>query len=208
MKQATGIVSNWNEEKGFGFIKPSNKKGKLFFHINDYSNKHKRPIFDLSVNYHLSTDQKGRTCAIDVTPVKNHKNNGKGIGQRFFTLILVVIFGGALFILHNERLVPTVVLYIYPFMSFIAFVAYAKDKHAAQVGTWRTPENTLHILSVFGGWPGAKIAQSFLRHKSQKVSFRVTYWITVCINCAALYWLTTPGGITWIKSVMKNVNMG
>nr|WP_319494931.1 cold shock and DUF1294 domain-containing protein [uncultured Desulfobacter sp.] len=208
MKQEIGIISNWNEEKGFGFIKPSNREGKLFFHINDYSNKHKRPILDLRVSYHLSTDQKGRTCAVDVTPVKGHKNNGKGIGQRLLSLVLVVFWGGVLFIFHHERLVPTAILCIYPLMSFIAFLAYAKDKHAAQVGKWRTSENTLHILSVFGGWPGAKIAQSFLRHKSQKISFRVTYWITVCINCAALYWLTTPEGIAWIKKVMKNVNMG
>lgn len=208
MKQKTGIISNWNEEKGFGFIKPSNRESKLFFHINDYSNKHKRPVFDLIVNYHLSKDQKGRTCAIDVTPVKGHRNNGKERGQRLFSLILVVFWTGVIFILHNERLIPTMILYIYPFMSFIAFAAYAKDKHAAQVGKWRTSENTLHLLSLLGGWPGAKIAQSFLRHKSKKISFRLTYWLTVCINCAALYWLTTPDGITWIKNVMKSVNWG
>ena len=208
MKQKTGNISTWNEQKGFGFIKPSNKEGKLFFHINDYSNKHKRPIPDLRVNYHISTDQKGRKCAIDVVPVKGHRNKGKETIQRLFTLILVVLFGAFLFIIHKERLVPGVILYLYPIMSIIAFTAYAKDKHAAQVGKWRTPENTLHILSILGGWPGAKMAQSFLRHKSQKISFRVAYWITVCINCAALYWLTTPEGASWIKSIMRNIKLG
>ena len=192
MKQETGIISNWNEERGFGFIKPSNGRDKLFFHISDYSNKYKRPISDLSVNYHLSTDRKGRKCAINVTPIKGHRSNRKEIGQRLFSLILVVLWGGAILIIHNKRLIPTVILYIYPFMSFIAFVAYAKDKHAAQNEKWRISENTLHILSILGGWPGAKLAQSFLRHKSKKISFRIIYWITVCINCVALYWLTTP----------------
>jgi uncharacterized membrane protein YsdA (DUF1294 family) len=48
-------------------------------------------------------------------------------------------------------------------MSVIAIIMYAKDKNAAEWGRWRTPEITLHLLSLLGGWPGAGIAQSYLR---------------------------------------------
>jgi len=61
----------------------------------------------------------------------------------------------------------------------------------------------LHTLSFLGGWPGAAIAQSFLRHKSKKASFRFTYWITVIANYGALYWLITPAGSLWLRNVIN-----
>lgn len=36
--------------------------------------------------------------------------------------------------------------------SLLTYLAYAKDKLAAQKGTWRVPEKTLHLLSLFFGW--------------------------------------------------------
>lgn len=93
-------------------------------------------------------------------------------------------------------------------MSAAAVLMYAKDKNAAELGKWRTAENTLHMLSLLGGWPGAKIAQSFLRHKSRKLSFRIKYWITVALNCAALYWLITPEGRMWLDRVLQNITLG
>ncbi len=77
----------------------------------------------------------------------------------------------------------------YVLISLLTFVLYAQDKAAAQTGTWRTPESTLHLLSLLGGWPGALIAQQILRHKSKKQSFRRVFWVTVVLNLAALVWM-------------------
>jgi len=77
--------------------------------------------------------------------------------------------------------------------SAITFGVYAVDKSAARRGTWRTPESTLHLLSVVGGWPGALIAQRVLRHKSQKGSFRALFWATVAVNCATVAWAWSRG---------------
>ena len=61
-------------------------------------------------------------------------------------------------------------------------------------GAWRTPESTLHFLALAGGWPGALLAQQFLRHKSTKVEFRSVFWGTVIMNVAAFLALCSPIG--------------
>lgn len=208
MNIESGTVLDWNEEKGFGFIAPKSGNKKLFFHINDYSHRHKRPLKNLKVQYFLSTDKKGRPCAIDVTPVRGHKNNGYEVRQKLLALLILCLFSNALYFLYSFKKIPLEIVCVYGITSILSFIMYAKDKKAAEWGKWRTPESTLHLLAIIGGWPGAKIAQSFLRHKSKKMPFRVTYWVTVCINCGALYWLTTPEGCVWLKTILKNIKIG
>lgn len=71
-------------------------------------------------------------------------------------------------------------------LNLLTFALYARDKHAARTGQWRTPENTLHLLSLLGGWPAAWVAQRVLRHKTSKASFQVMYWLTVAGNLACV----------------------
>lgn len=74
--------------------------------------------------------------------------------------------------------------------SLLAFFAYWRDKSAARQGRSRTPENTLHLWSLAGGWPGAWAAQQVLRHKSGKAEFLAVFWLTTAVHCAAVgYWL-------------------
>jgi uncharacterized membrane protein YsdA (DUF1294 family) len=88
-----------------------------------------------------------------------------------------------------------VLLAVYAGMSLVAFVMYGWDKKAAERGRRRTPEITLHLVSVAGGWPGALLAQRVFRHKTRKQPFRAVFWGTVAVNCAALAWILTriPG---------------
>ena len=75
------------------------------------------------------------------------------------------------------------VLEVYIGLSIVAsFLAYALDKSAAINGRRRTPEKTLHLLGLAGGWPGALLAQQLLRHKCSKGSFVAVFWITVAAN--------------------------
>ena len=64
--------------------------------------------------------------------------------------------------------------------SLIAFAAHGLDKRAARLGRRRTPERTLHLLELIGGWPGALLAMKVFRHKTRKASyFLVTALIVV-----------------------------
>ena len=78
--------------------------------------------------------------------------------------------------------------------SIITFLVYAIDKSAARRGGWRTPERTLHLLALAGGWPGALLAQQLLRHKTAQLPFRSTFWVTVILTVAGLLWLCWPAG--------------
>ena len=78
-------------------------------------------------------------------------------------------------------------------MSLAAYIAFWEDKRRAKADRHRISEFALHVLSVLGGWPGAVIAQQTLRHKSQKVSFRVTLALIITLHvcgCIAACWYT------------------
>lgn len=189
-----GIILNWNEEKGFGFIIPKSGKKAIFTHINDYSKRHHKPFKGLEVQYSIANDAKGRTCAVKVIPLSGHKKSSTHLKQKYLSMIVLLSFSSIIIFLFNKHLIPLSLISVYAVMSIITFIIYARDKSAAKSAAWRTPENTLHILSLLGGWPGANVAQSFLRHKSSKISFKATHWITVIANCGALYWLIIAKG--------------
>lgn len=86
---------------------------------------------------------------------------------------------------------PMLIIKVYTVIAAVTFLAYAIDKAAAQSNRWRIPESTLHVLALAGGWPGAILAQTLLRHKSVKREFRLIFWITVGINLFVLWWLLT-----------------
>ena len=69
-------------------------------------------------------------------------------------------------------------------MSVLSFVFYGVDKRRARRDKQRIPERRLHLFALLGGWPGALIAQRFFRHKTQKMTFRLLYWLIVALHLA------------------------
>jgi uncharacterized membrane protein YsdA (DUF1294 family) len=78
------------------------------------------------------------------------------------------------------------VIVLYAATSLLCFIAYGLDKRAAERGAQRTPERTLLLLGLAGGWPGGLVAQQVFRHKTVKGSFLAWYWASVALNLAAL----------------------
>lgn len=60
--------------------------------------------------------------------------------------------------------------YIAAINSF-AFCLFGWDKSLAERGARRVREDTLLLVALLGGWPGAKIAQRRFRHKTVKQPF-------------------------------------
>lgn len=76
---------------------------------------------------------------------------------------------------------------LYACASTVCFAAYALDKRAARTGRRRTPEQTLLLLGLACGWPGAFLAQRALRHKSSKRAFQLKFWFTVVLNISLAF---------------------
>ncbi|MEY8194508.1 MAG: DUF1294 domain-containing protein [Cycloclasticus sp.] len=100
---------------------------------------------------------------------------------------------------------PFFILTLYLAISLLTFIIYAMDKSAARRGAWRTPESTLHLFALAGGWPGAMVAQQKLRHKSKKQPFRSIFYFTVALNAGAFAWLHTPVGAEVLSRIINNI---
>jgi len=188
-----GRITEWNDEKGFGFVAPNGGGDRAFVHIKAFERVSRRPVSGQLISYELATDEKGRFKAsgirfVALRPKKVPSNHAawprKIIGVAFLVLLLLAWLFSRM---------PLAVLLPYAGASLVAFILYGADKSAAQNNRWRTPESTLHLFALVGGWPGALIAQDIFRHKSKKEEFQTIFWTTVVLNCAALVWLLESG---------------
>jgi uncharacterized membrane protein YsdA (DUF1294 family)/cold shock CspA family protein len=193
-----GKITDWKDDKGFGFVTPNGGGSRVFVHIKSFSNRQRRPIGNELVTYELTSDARGRPQALNISFVGDRPTSplktapGPGVGALMFAVVFLALVVGAV-VTGN---LPFMVLIAYLMASCVAYLAYFLDKVASLKGRRRTAESTLHLFSLLGGWPGAMIAQRTLRHKTQKQPFQVMYWATVVLNCAAfLGWLLLPIGI-------------
>jgi uncharacterized membrane protein YsdA (DUF1294 family) len=58
--------------------------------------------------------------------------------------------------------------------------AYWSDKKKSETASWRTPEKTLHLLELLGGWTAAFVSQRLFRHKITKKEYQFTFWL-ICV---------------------------
>lgn len=109
--------------------------------------------------------------------------------MRFLRALAVVgVFALLLWLAVADQRLPAWVPWLVAAASLIAAILTAIDKRAAIRGEHRIAESTLHLAAVAGGWPGALLAQSTLRHKTVKRIFQRWFWCAVMLNCAALAW--------------------
>lgn len=92
----------------------------------------------------------------------------------------------------SMRLLATAYLIVVAVTSLAAFAAYGFDKRRARIGGRRVPEQTLHLIALFGGWPGAWAGQQIFRHKTQKLAFRVVSVLVVITHLAVV------GGVVYV----------
>lgn len=84
------------------------------------------------------------------------------------------------------------VLVGYLILGGVTFFVYLFDKRRAQTQGARVPERQLHLLALLGGWPGAWLAQRYIRHKNRKVAFQRRFRATVVLHCVLALFVWYP----------------
>jgi uncharacterized membrane protein YsdA (DUF1294 family)/cold shock CspA family protein len=222
-REQSGRLKSWNDAKGFGFIQPELGGGAVFVHISAMRGE-QRPQLGEQVLFVASQDQQGRLRAehmrlpglcLDrpairrkpavarVKPtapaplLKPRRNQASGIQHLGFKLLLLVGLSvlplcGALQLLQAHGFIGA--LGLYPVASLVSFLQYWSDKNSAQKGRWRTPENTLQVTALLGGWPGALLAQQVFRHKTRKLQFQLPFWLIILAHQVFWFdWLLFEG---------------
>lgn len=206
-------LEDWNDDKGFGFVQPAGQDERVFVHIKAFSARPRRPQNGDVLVFVIERDPQGRARAAQVrfdgataaSPSADAWSRdarpasaGRPVPRAFALAFLVVL--GAVTVLGR---LPVMVAMLYVTTSGLAFIVYAFDKAAAMQRRWRIPEQTLLLLGLAGGWPGAVFAQHSFRHKSRKTAFQVPFWATVVLNCGAFAYVLTPAGRRLLSGLLQ-----
>ena len=186
LMQERGTIKTWNDDKGFGFIAPETETADVFLHISAFPVGLRRPVKGDAVCYQLGHDERQRPRALRARydrPAPPLSGKSRAIG-------LSAIFLVAMSTSAWLRGVPQWVPIAYIVMSALTLAAYASDKWRAKAGAGRTPELTLHLLELLGGWPGALVAQQCYRHKTDKLSYQIVFWLIAAGHMGGWLWLS------------------
>lgn len=190
-----GIIETWKPAEGFGFIQPNEGGKDHFFHQSEIIGD-QQPAEGKRVRYTVGRDAKGRYRAENITIEGDASLREKVSGQTKGRIGLPDLPNGLqlskidssrlllfalpfLFALLTLSWLP---LALYILASLVGFGAITLDKRFAQEKMWRIPEATLHLIELLGGWPGSGLAQQVVRHKTQKGSYQLVFWLIATLH--------------------------
>src|SRR5260370_3626509 len=145
-------IVEWDAQKGYGFLKVG--KQRVFLHIHDFSERHKKPEVGDQIHFKIGKDTKGRTCAVNAT----HVNDGgriSGLSVLALTSLLVLPALALHWRAVDLRWAGAYLLV----MSTLSYGAYAIDKQRARTMDRRLPESSMHFIELLGGSAAATLAQ-------------------------------------------------
>ena len=199
-----GTVQRFDPDRGFGFLHSPQSPADVFFHVRDFDRRQGPPVVGMAVAFeeiHVGgkgpramavrpidlaaasgPSRKPRNPVAAPAPAPAHgMRSAPGAPSASVPVVLAALaLQLALLVVgFVTGAFPAIALLMLPALNLVTFWLYWHDKDAAQRGAWRVQENTLHSLSLAGGWPAAWWAQQLLRHKSRKPAFRQAYWATV-----------------------------
>jgi uncharacterized membrane protein YsdA (DUF1294 family)/cold shock CspA family protein len=194
-----GILKSWNDERGFGFLEPLESHEDVFVHARAFRRGVERPQVGQAMSFEVEVGPEGKKRAKNVELIVEGRISTRRVSRRpplktlpgllgrgRARLLAIPLFLILYLVLTVLWALPFFTVLVYVGVSLITFAVYMKDKSAAVQNARRTSELTLLALGLAGGWPGALLAQHYLRHKSIKLGFQIEFWCTVAMNIVAL----------------------
>ena len=173
----TGRITDWNHDRGFGFLESDGQR--IFLHAKDFAEHYKLPEVGDRITFKMGVDKQGRPCAQKAV----HVNEGGRLTSEAIILLAFLVGAPVCALLRLSATISAGALAIYAVtLSLITYLAYAWDKHRARTKGQREPEALLHLLELLGGWPGAFVAQRWIRHKCSKPGYQIVFWLIVALH--------------------------
>ncbi len=199
-----GRLTQWDDGKGYGFITPKDGGARIFVHIKAFALSAGRPQPGEDVSYENGVDAQGKARALKVRrlvleaprhvppAVAAAAAARRARAASSASLWTLPAFAAFYLLIDLYWHVPPFIWGLYMAMSLATFIVYGDDKRSARLKRLRVPENTLHLLALACGWPGALLGRQMLRHKSSKPSFTRVFWLTVALNWLGFALVFTP----------------
>jgi uncharacterized membrane protein YsdA (DUF1294 family)/cold shock CspA family protein len=184
-----GKLVLWNDDRGFGFVRPDAGGDDFFVHISAFrKGLTRRPEIGDVVRYRLAREipDKKRIAhavleGVAVKPAVPEVDRGwrRAYPGLVYVLIRLPILLSCWVLWKQHNPIP---LLLYVFMSTLAILYYGADKRRALAHRWRIPEFYLHLIEFLGGWPGALLAQKDFRHKLTKDAYQRVFWGIILLH--------------------------
>ena len=194
-----GELIEWNDERGFGFIRPDNGGERLFVHISEIGRIATRPRVGDRMSYAVGPGRDGKSAATRVSiaganPMKG-RAPARGAETRAETLaetrrsrhnrgrayiglaLLIMLLSGWL-----AGSIPAVLVALYLVLGLASAWLYHRDKQSAEAGEWRTSEAALHGFDLAFGIIGGLLAQQMFRHKTAKPGFAAMTYVIAAVH--------------------------
>lgn len=208
MARERGILIDWHDARGFGFIQRPGG-AKLYVHMKSIGKSVDRPKPGDILSYDVGEGSGGRSVALNVTnhgeppkpkaasapraaqpaPVPNPVKERYRAEPGMLSISIRVAAAAVILVLLANNIMmqrfPAWVGLLYAIAGVTSFLFYQADKRAAEKRQWRAPERRLHLVDLTFGIIGGLLAQHILRHKTYKPGF-----VTVTALITALHVLT------------------
>jgi cold shock CspA family protein len=89
-----GKLTNWNDDRGFGFVSPNGGGDPVFLHISGFSRPRRRPAVGDLVTYELVAGERGKTKATAVAfvgPPRQAVQSSRGPGRVGVAAVTVAV---------------------------------------------------------------------------------------------------------------------
>jgi uncharacterized membrane protein YsdA (DUF1294 family)/cold shock CspA family protein len=193
-----GTLVMWNDQKGFGFIRPDGTEEDFFVHISQFKKgMSRRPEMGDVVHFRPNEDagKKRASFALvesldqeDAAPRRFELNPRQRSWLINLLIITPLVLSGYLLLMAKNP-IP---FFSYMIMSILTMILYGTDKANAATRKWRIPESYFHMLELMGGWPGALMAQNQFRHKT-----RLSTYLYVLRGIIAIHLLAWAAFFYW-----------
>lgn len=188
-----GKITNWNDERGYGFVEPDDGGVRAFVHVRAFLDASRRPVEHDAISYQLSEDNHGRPLAehiefLSTAQMASRTNSPHPPFYLNWLTPLALLISLPLLAIWIRQSGQSMIWpgLLYLMMSLLTVALYWLDKRAAKRRNWRIPERTLNLYALCGGWPGALLAQWQFAHKRSKETFMNHFWLAMAGHCLVM----------------------